>query len=780
VPADSDSATGSLVRAHVFTRFNLILTTLVATALALGAWPVAVLAAGPAAANVVLGVAAGRRADAQLGRLAHTDSPEVTIVRDGGHELVSPDALAAGDVIELEPGAQVVVDGTVLAADGLELDESQVTGAALPVVRRRGDHAWAGSFVTAGRGRVEVRAQGASSGAADAGRHSSSPATSSIGEGLDRLTTGVVGLAAVLALLILVGQRGDGVDSGALRGPAGGLVLLAPTGLVLLSTVAATRTTRRLRENQIALRTPAAADSLAEVDVLCVDKTGTLTEPVLDVARLQLVPPSTVDAALVRQLLGAVAWMDREPDALCAALAQAFPSPRWAPTVSHPFTAGRRVAAVGFAEQGHWLLGAPDVLLGTDDRGPEAQAAARLVDESSWSGQRVLLLAKAHDPLPADALTTLPAATPVALVTFEERISPDAGDVLAELRRQGTEIKVLSGDDARSVAAVAERLKLPGAESPVDGDRLPDPDQAPEDLAAAAEGRTVFGRLGPDQKRALVAALRRRGHRVAMVGDGANDVPALAEADMGITLTSGSPAARATADVILPASELRPLTTLRDEGARLLATVGRLAELFLAETVFVALVLGAAGAAGATMPLLTGHLALVGTLGFAVPAVALALGPTAPAPRDSHRRGFVEQALRFGVPAGGVAATATFASYILAEDTVGTDRAGAGTAAALTLLLLLLWLVYVLLGDRGTTTPGWGPTRPQHTVPLVLGALAALVFAAPPLRDLFDLAVDDALVLGSAVGVAAIAGVALDYAWQISDWGRPADNRQGA
>jgi cation-transporting ATPase E len=786
-PSHTSRSLAAIVRANVFTRFNAILGVLLAVILTIG--PIQDALFGfVLVINVAIGIVQEWRAKRTLDQLSLLSSPAAAVVRSGQRREIPIDDIVLGDVVELSPGGQVVADGEVVAADALEVDESLLTGESVPEPMGPGDGVLSGSFVTAGRGWYRADKVGpdayANKLASEARRFSLVP--SDLRQGTDLILRLVTWLIVPTAALLIVSQMQVDDDSlrNAIRGTVAGVGSMIPEGLVLLTSVAFAAGVVRLGRRKVLVQELAAIEGLARVDVVCIDKTGTITEPFLELVAVDVVG-GRLNQDQVVEVLGALAWADPEPNASLAALAVRCPSPGWTTAWRAAFSSARRFSGAGFDQHGDWALGAPDVLLAAADDQDAASRATALVDQHSREGRRVLLLARiagqpgeTHPtaPLPTQLgggkpplSTSIPRNQPTAVVALEERIRDDAVETLAYFHRQGVAIKVLSGDDPRTVGAVAARVGIPHADTPLDARELPgagagagtddDDPEAWGRLADSLESAAVFGRVAPHQKRAMVRALQARGHTVAMTGDGVNDVLALKEADLGVAMGSGSPASRAIAAVVLLDSAFASLPRVLSEGRRVIANVERVANLFLTKTVYATLLALAVGVAQVPFPFLPRHLTIISSLTIGVPAFFLALAPN----DQRYRPGFVGRVLRFAVPAGAVAATATLAAYALARDTAGVSQTEARTIATITLFLVALWVLVILAR----------PTSPwQAGLVAAMAAAFVVVLSVPGLREFFDLEIPSRLLLLSTIGIAAMGGVALELGWQASGWVR--------
>ncbi len=732
VPPAPTRTVGQIVRANVVTRFNAILGTMLVLAIAAGDLRDALFGI-VLVANAAIGIAQELRAKRTLDRLTLLTAPRARVVRDAAATDIGVDAIVLDDVLELGAGFQVVVDGEVLAAEGLEIDESLLTGESDPVRKGPGDEVLSGSFVAAGAGRFRATRVGreayAAGIAADVRRFTLT--RSELQAGINRILTYCVWGIVPLATLLFISQyRVNDEWHEALRRAVAGTVAMIPEGLVLLTSVAFAVAVVRLARQRVLVKELPAVEGLARVDVLCVDKTGTLTEGTISLERVDPLPG--VEGDDVELALAALAAHDPSPNATMLAIGDAFPQGPggWEPAEIVSFSSARRWSAIDFGERGAFVLGAPDVLTDATEILADASAAAD-------RGHRVLLLARARalrdDELPSD-LTTL------ALVMLGDRPRPDAAATLAYFAEQGVTVKVISGDDPRTVGAVADRVGLPRAHDPVDARSLPDD---PEELADALETHSVFGRVTPRQKRAMVAALQSRGHTVAMTGDGVNDALALKDADIGVAMGSGSQATRSVAQLVLLDSTFDALPDVVAEGRRVLGNIERTSGLYLTKTVYAMLISLATGIGTFIFPFLPRHLTLIGALTIGIPSFFLALAPNA----DRFRPGFVDRVLRFSVPAGTLAAIATLLVYILAQQVSGVTLAEAQTTAVMTLTWIGLLVLSILAAPL---------TRRRLALIWSMAGLFLLAIGTPAGRTFFALDPPASIVWLAAIGVAAI------------------------
>ncbi|MEI5522307.1 HAD-IC family P-type ATPase [Streptomyces brasiliscabiei] len=756
VPVRSSRSMVDIVRANVFTRFNAIIGVL--WVIMLGVAPIQDSLFGfVILANTGIGIIQEWRAKKTLDSLAVIGEAKPTVRRDGVAAPVATSAIVLGDLIEIGPGDKIVVDGECVETDGLEIDESLLTGEADPVVKQPGDQVMSGSFVVAGGGAFTATKVGREAYAAQLAEEASrftlvhSELRSGISTILKYVTWMMVPTAIGLIISQLIVKEHDFKDSVART--VGGIVPMVPEGLVLLTSVAFAIGVIRLGRKQCLVQELPAIEGLARVDTVCLDKTGTLTEGGMDVTELR--PLGGTDEAYVRKVLGALGESDPRPNASLQAVIDAYPdSEDWRCTESLPFSSARKYSGATFGEGGGesstWLLGAPDVLLPEDD--PALTETERLNEE----GLRVLLLARATRDLDDPEVAT--GARPTALVVLEQRLRPDAADTLRYFEEQNVRAKVISGDNAVSVGAVAGKLGLSG--EVVDARRLP---AEREEMATALDSGTVFGRVTPQQKRDMVGALQSHGHTVAMTGDGVNDVLALKDADIGVSMGSGSEATRAVAQIVLLNNSFATLPSVVAEGRRVIGNITRVATLFLVKTVYSVLLAVLVVCWQVEYPFLPRHLTLLSTLTIGVPAFFLALAPN----KERAKPHFVRRVMRYSIPGGVLAAVATFATYLIARHYyTGAGALEAETSAAtLTLFLISMWVLAII-------------ARPYTWWRLGLVAAMAgcfvVVLVVPWLQDFFALRLVGTTMPWIAVAVAAGAAAALEFLWRWVDRRFPA------
>ena len=713
VRASTSRTIWSILRANVFTRFNAIIGALLVVVLIFGTLPDALFGL-VIVVNSAVGIVQEWRAKRKLDALALVERSPVRVRRAGEAVTVPPEDVVVDDVVLLSAGEKVPVDGVVVESAGLEVDESLLTGEADPIAKATGDEVRSGSFVVAGSGAFVAVHVGDDAYAqrlvAQVRRFELSRSELMIG--INRILRVITWVIVPLGILLVISQLDSaGSLDAAMVGTVAGLVPTIPEGLVLMTSVAFAVGVIRLARRQCLVQELPAIEMLARVDTLCLDKTGTLTAPEMDLADIVLVDGlSTADQHRARGALAALARLDEAPNATMRAIIEAVPpADGFVATTTVPFSSARKYSAARFTEHGAWCLGAPDVVLPAD--APLRAQAERI----AATGMRVLALgelpenalpenalpenALPENALPENALphgaqpdgdrpaqSVPPTVRPVALVVLRQRLRPDAAQTLAYLHDEGVAMKIFSGDHAESVGAVAAQAGVPNAESTVDARTLPT-DAA--GLAAALREHTVFGRVTPEQKRGFIDALRADGHSVAMTGDGVNDALAIKHADLGIAMGSGSPATRAVAKVVLLDNSFATLPRVLAEGRRVLGNIERVASLFLVKTMYSLVLAVLVGLAQVPFPLLPRHTTLVGSLTIGIPGFFLALAPNT----QRWHPGFTRRVLRRAVPAGLVCGVAAFVAYGLGRLNTASDQVADRSTAALTLFLAAAWML---------------------------------------------------------------------------------------
>ncbi|NUL46581.1 HAD-IC family P-type ATPase [Cellulosimicrobium funkei] len=819
-PRDTSRSIWTILRVHILTLFNLAIAACAASIIVLGRWFDLVFCLA-AVANVVIGVVQEYSAKRKLDAIALLHQDAAHVLRDGAERPVRIEEIVLDDAVVLRRGDQVPADGVVLSADGLDLDESMLTGEADPVGKRLGDPVLSGSAVLAGTGLVRVTAVGpdshASQLAIEARRFAKVP--SELRGALDTVAKWLtVALVPVVALIVngqvqAVGGWAYALEHGAIE-PAvvasvAAITSMIPQGLALMTTISFAVAALKLAREEVLIQEQPAVEILARVDTVCLDKTGTLTE-----GRIVFDGSTHLTGDPGRQRAGGrvLAWFGADPNAnpTALALAAAFTDlPAEAPTARVAFSSERRWSAVAFGAPGHrpqasghpvghddgahpgagvtdavagaWVLGAPEALLPATagGAGDGDRSRARIEDlcaETTSRGLRTMVLCVSSRPagtgswFGADdgdgdgdgdgggdgdraAVVVLPGELePVALLTFREKVRDDARDTLAYFRAQDVELKVISGDHPRAVAAVAREVGMDVTGDGYDARDLP---EDPGERRAVLDGHSVFGRVSPEQKKGMVAALQEAGHVVAMTGDGINDALALKAADLGIAMGNGAPATKAVSRMVLLDSRFSRLPRVLAEGRQVIANMEQLAHLYLTKTAYAVLFGVVFSVLAWQYPLLPRQASTVDFLMIGLPTFFLALVPN----QRRYVPGFLGRALRFALPSGvvilaGLLAVNGAARWIAEEVTVRQVQ----TASVITLTLMGLWVLNLI-------------SRPMTRWKLALVAsmyvLLMLVLLVPASRAFHQFELPPPGLAVAAVAIGAVACLLLEGIHQV-------------
>jgi magnesium-transporting ATPase (P-type) len=702
---------------------------------------------GVLVSNIVIGSFQEIRSKRALDRLAALVAPEAVVVRDGSDRRVPVEQVVVGDLVRLAAGDQVVADGTVASSDGLALDESNLTGESEAAVRGPGDPVWSGSFVLEGAALFEATAVGSDSRAqrltatARAFRHPRSP----LERANDRLLLWLLALSVPLAIG-LTASAFIHTETGAERVQmlTAGLVNLVPEGLILLISLTAAVSAFKLSQRGVLAQQLNAIESLASVDMLCTDKTGTLTEAALRV--VGLVPAAGTDeSSLARELARYAASVPSRNSTLEAIASAGLAD-----------VAGSRVVAqVPFSSRTRWSaldLGDERLVFGAPERFSDADSALgdRAREEAS-AGRRVLALARTDEALGGDGSEPkFPGdARPLGLVVLAERLRPNATDTVAFLIAQGVGLKVLSGDAPATAGAIAHDAGVPGTEPALDGEALPSQLGALRDAVLSAP---AVGRISPENKRAVVNALADGGRYVAMLGDGVNDVPALKQARLAIAQGSGTQITRSVADLVLVRDDFAVVPEMVHEGRQILRNIQRVARLFITKSVFTALMGLAVAIPTGVFPLLPRQFTIASTVTIGIPAFVLALAPSSGPWRPER---FLQSVAGFAIPAGLAVGIGIVAGYLLARYGFGLDLTRSRTVA--TGIVVVCGLAVVLRLE----TEGGRRRLAVAGLCVLMALLFALALIVPFLREFYELATPTAEMVaswaaGSVLGVGAM------------------------
>lgn len=739
VREDTSRSLVSIARANIFTLFNGILTAAMLVVLIVGTWKDAVFGF-VMIFNAIIGIASEWRAKRTLDALAIIDAARAQVWRDGECVELLYEDVVLDDVITLNLGDRIGVDGTVLDVDGLEVDESLLTGESVPVRKHVGDTVLAGTHVVAGQATIQATAVGDNAYAQGITRQVKkfTKTVSEIQQGIDVILRWISYLILPVVALMTWTQYQASVAAGpgdwhhALVLAVAGIVGMIPQGLVLLTSMNFALGSAKMARIGVLVQELPAVEVLARVDCLNLDKTGTLTTGGIRLHAITVLDQSREKDSYQALRLLNQARTNATAEAVMDGLDTAAPetsrtadSPEEQWTIA--FQSARKWGACGYQDTS-WYFGAPEILMDAATSYPPE--AKQLVTSHAEKGRRVVLLAASATRPPFDedgeATATLPAdLTPALLVILEEDIRPDAADTLAYFREQGVRVCVISGDNPATVAALGRAVGLtaPDGSAPrmVDARTLP-ADLDSEEFREAIRAHDIFGRVTPEQKRAMVHAQQHDGLTVAMTGDGVNDALALKDADLGIAMGNGAAATKAIAQIVLVKGEFSVLPGLVAEGRRIIANMERVSSLFLTKTMYSLVCILVTCILVWPYPFLPRHLTYIGDLTIGIPAFFIALGPNT----RRYIPGFLRRTLTLAIPAGVIGATTSLIAYWW----IGIGHPAASTVATLTLMAAALWLT----GITGRPLNYW-----RGTLIGALAGISVLGILIPFVREFFAL-----------------------------------------
>lgn len=691
-----------IVRANVFTLFNAIIFTAMVVVLATGSWKDAVFGV-VILVNTGIGIVTELKAKRTLDRLSILVASYAMVRRGGENIEIAHKDIVLGDILWLRAGEQVPADVEVLESWGLEMDESMLTGESATVRKAKGENVYSGSTAVSGMALTRVTAVGEHSYAAKLAAQAKvyTKTISDLSRGINTILKYMTMVVVPLCVLLMwsqmhkVGGFVEAWQTGAWRGAVvsavAGVVGMIPEGLVLLTSLNFAVAAMRLARKQTLVQELESVETLARVDCLNLDKTGTITDGGIAFVGVEKLDNSGAEISLQTNLQTNQALFDlsneENPNATGVAIMEGLGSKGVAASqhVSNrlPFSSARKWSAVQYVqssgERATWYMGAPEVLLSAIDYANTNELLAK-VNSYAELGERVLLLAKVSsdsssvssvtetDKTFGDSPTICVNAHPIALVRCSERIRDDARKTLKWFREQGVRCRVISGDNPTTVAAVAAKVGLTGDRKPAAMDARKLPEDINE-LAKVLENVDVLGRVLPHQKKAIVQALHTQGHVVAMTGDGVNDTLALKEADLGVAMGNAAPAAKAVAQVVLVDSRFSHLPDVVARGRQVMANMERVAGLFLVKTVYSALISAGVVLLALHFPYLPRHITYIGSLTIGIPAFLLALAPNT----RRYIPGFLKRVVRFAVPSGFAIAASVLATAVIAPRVLGLN-----------------------------------------------------------------------------------------------------------
>jgi cation-transporting P-type ATPase E len=671
---------GQIIRYNLFTIFNNILFGIGVALIAMGRLNDAVTSVGLGLVNALISTVQEVRAKRQLDKIALLTTPKITAIRDGRNQAISPEELVKDDLIQISPGDQIVVDGPLTAGGPLEIDESLLTGEPNLIRKQGGDQLLSGSFCVTGTATMTAEKVGADSYAnqlTTAARRFQVTLTP-LQRQTDFLVRLVMLVVAVMSIIILVAGLLEGLSTLRLVQITAVLSGQVPYGLFFMIVVAYTLGAAKMARQGALVQQVNAIESLSNIDVLCLDKTGTLTANRLvfhDLVPLGEAAANGVDAETVRARLGDFAHSVTNHNQTSQTLQAAVPGQRRPLVAEVPFASARKWSGVAFDEpdlRGCYVLGAIEVLIPHLVETAVTPESPLVRQSQQWAGEGLRLLLLAGNP---DVIRLhneagdpqLPPLTPLALVSLRDELRPEAAETLQAFHRLGLDLKIISGDNPQTVAALARQANWPGELRLVTGTELAT--MNPQEFDRTAVAATIFGRIQPEQKEQLIDALLRQGRRVAMMGDGLNDVWAIKKATLGIAMESGSSAARNIADMILLQDSFAVLRPAFAEGQRIIGGMVNALYLFLARVVAGIFIIVAVTMIGLDFPFDPAQLLLM-ALAVGIPALFLTLW----ARPQRLEKNLLTSVARFVLPAGIVTMLLGTALYVTEYNTLLGSR----------------------------------------------------------------------------------------------------------
>lgn len=742
----SSRSLGDIIKANIFTRFNFLITALAIVVLLAGGGIVNALFFCVLIVNAVIGVAQEWRAKKILDKAAILVKPQSIVVRDGNEQVIASSDIVVDDVIKLSLGDQVPVDGVVLSSSDLEINESLLTGESDPVVKNAKSKVMSGSMVVAGSGYIKATKVGQESYSANLTRNARQykTAKSEIVDSTNQLLKWISWSLVAVVPILIVGifiRRDLTIDHSSIRAVLDSIsgdgvmriitpiVGMIPEGLVLLTSTAFMLAAVKLVRNRALVQQMPAVETLARVNTILLDKTGTITMGTMKLTDIELI--TKADADTVKRVIKTIASRASSPtnDALVAGLRIKLAEF----TYEVAFSSARKWSAMQI-DKINYIMGAPEIVLA------EYPDALKRAQEVAAEGKRVLALVKS-DLIPRAAGVNFKRIKPLALVVLSEQIRPSAKKTLNYFASQGVDIKVISGDSPVTVGAVAKSVGLDA--KTFDARRLPDPDMGDiqhEEFMKLIKQYNVFGRVQPEQKRQICRALQDAGQVVAMTGDGVNDALALKQADLGVAMNSSATATKAVAELVLLDSDFAHLPLVLSEGRRVIANIERVANLFIIKNVYSLVLALLFTFLREPYPLMPKHMTVISVLSIGMPAFFLALAPN----NKVYIKGFMKRVLKFAIPVGVVSAIAMVLTYKLARAYPALDVDYFSTAVSIVMMGLGVLVLIILAQPMKLWKAG---------LIAMCAGLFALVLLLPRLNDVLQYKFSCDLVIPLCIGL---------------------------
>ena len=718
IPKAPSRTIWQIIRANLFTSFNAI-NLILATIIILAGSPKNSLFVGVIVCNTLIGVAQELRAKETLEKLSVVSMVKAKVLREGETKEIPASEIVLDDIIYLENGIQIMVDAEVVYSNGLEIDESMITGESDSISKKLKDNLYSGSFVVAGEGYARVTKIGKQTYSSILAEEAKKfkVINSELRNAINKIFKILIWIIIPVSILLTVAQlKATGNDwRSAMIGTVSGIIGMIPEGLMLLTSATFIVSIVKLGKHDTLVQELCATEVLARVDVLCLDKTGTITQGNLKLSDIRNIGSRS----------------DKEIDEILSVLIHNLPSNN--PTQKAildkytsynnevkcikkvVFSSKRKWGGAKFEGLGTWVLGAPEIILKE-----KYNLIKGAVEEEAKKGKRVLLLANVCNDVLEDELTGK--IESAALILIEDIIRKEAPEVLAYFEKQGVEVKIISGDSPITVSEVARRAGVNEWKNYIDARELPDDNDKFREIVRKTK---VFGRVTPHEKKRIVKALQEDGHTVAMTGDGVNDVLALKTSDCGIAMANGSDATKAVAQLVLMKSDFSALPKVVEEGRKQIQNLERVSELFLSKTIFSIFVSVIASILLIEFPIDPIQLSLVGSCAIGIPGFFLALLPST----GKVEKGFLERVLTVSIPNGLILAIFTTSTFVIARH-IGSDITYSKTAA----LLLFAGISMMILIRVASPL-----TKFKMGLCIAMFSIMALAFLTPVGRLIFSL-----------------------------------------
>ena len=652
--------TGEIIRCHTLTYFNFLNIFLGILVIISGQFKNLTFL-GVIICNSVIGIFQELKVKNLIDKLAVVTASKAKVCRDGTFKDIPIEELVLDDLIAVENGNQIGADCVVLESEGIEVNESMITGESRPVRKKPGDTLWSGSFMVAGSGKAKVIHVGKDNFATQLASQAKQKkrASSEMQDAIRRIikVTGTILIPVGILLFMSQWKIEDMTLSNALVNTVAGVIGMIPEGLVLLTSVSFILGVGRLAKKQALVQEMEAIEALARVNVLCLDKTGTITTGTLEVVELI---PFEEDIGHMTAAMNEIAFAFDDVNPTQDALMAYFEKTgQWKVKSKIPFSSDRKYRAIEFEDEGIYVLGAPEFLVKGNEKLDEK------VNACSKEGMRVLLLGKCGS-IDMESMT-VEGVVPSGLIVISDCIRPEAKGTFEYFASQNVDIKVISGDNPVTVSNIAVKAGLEGGERYIDANTLPEDF---EELREVVPNYTVYGRVRPEQKQKIIKAYQANGNVVGMGGDGVNDVLALKDANCGIAMAAGSDAAKQVAHIVLMDSNFASMKSIVREGRMIIANIERVSALYLTKTIYSVLLSVIFILLARTYPFVPIHLSLISGTAIGIPSFILTLEQT----ETVTSGGFMRNVLRISLPSALTLVIMMLINQVLAEF-MGFDQA---------------------------------------------------------------------------------------------------------